>query len=402
MSDGETPNIIAVDDDYAVRMAMEFMFKKWPEYNLILAEDPDDALAKLEEREYMMMFSDINMPVMSGLDLLKIVKEKKPTLPVVMLTSETDIQNSITAFRYGAMDYLLKPPTIATVRGAIDKAVEYLEEEAKKSSAGIDMDDFKDMVENFSPEKMGLADSGSKSTEFTKLVNMLQEKLIHPGKIGRIHNLFLLSKSGIVIANLSAKSVEQTDVDILGGMFTAVKDFMEDAVSASTTSSLNDIQFEDFDFVIVFHAGIGQDFSLPYLDPTPEDIPSTYVDRDMLGEPFQGVEHGIILPETENHLLFEEGNTLFDQVSQPCDYQYGLTGVIALMVGFASNLPPLWDLESGESRIGIFGLMDRVVVNEIINIKEHNPYIPGLRSWVGFKQIGIELDRGGVMTLHQE
>jgi len=44
---------------------------------------------------------------------------------------------------------------------------------------------------------------------------------------------------------------------------------------------------------------------------------------------------------------------------------------------------------------GIFGLMDRVVVNEIKNIKEHNPYIPGLRSWVGFKQIGIELDRGG-------
>jgi len=99
MSDNDLPNIIAVDDDYAVRMGMEFMFKKWPEYNLILAEDPDDALAKLDEREYMMMFSDINMPVMSGLDLLKIVKEKNPELPIVMLTSVTDIQNSITAFR---------------------------------------------------------------------------------------------------------------------------------------------------------------------------------------------------------------------------------------------------------------------------------------------------------------
>ena len=53
------------------------------------------------------------------------------------------------------------------------------------------MDDFKNMVENFSPEKMGLTDSGSKNTEFTKLVNMLQDKLIHPGKMGRIHNLFL-------------------------------------------------------------------------------------------------------------------------------------------------------------------------------------------------------------------
>ena len=39
--------------------------------------------------------------------------------------------------------------------------------------------------------------------------------------------------------------------------------------------------------------------------------------------------------------------------------------------------------------------MDRVVVNEMISINEHNPYLPGLRSWVGFKQIGIELDRGG-------
>ncbi|SVB40393.1 uncharacterized protein METZ01_LOCUS193247, partial [marine metagenome] len=89
----------------------------------------------------------------------------------------------------------------------------------------------------------------------------------------------------------------------------------KDAISVAGSADL--ISFEDFDFVIVFHAGIGQDFSLPYLDPTPEDIPSTYIDRDMLGEAFLGVEHGIILPETENHLLFEEGNTLFDQVSQP-------------------------------------------------------------------------------------
>jgi len=272
MSDEELPNIIAVDDDFAVRMAMEFMFKKWPEYNLILAEDPNDALTKLDEREYMMMFSDINMPVMSGLDLLKIVKEKKPDLPVVMLSSETDIQNSITAFRYGAMDYLLKPPTIATVRGAIDKAVEYIEEIDRQQSGAIDMDDFKDMVENFSPEKMGLEGSGSKSSEFSKLVNMLQEKLIHPGKIGRIHNLFLLSKSGIVIANLSANNVDQTDVDIMGGMFTAVKDFMEDAVSASTTSSLNDIQFGNFH--VKFASGAFSELATVYtgiLDQEAED-----------------------------------------------------------------------------------------------------------------------------------
>ena len=276
MSDEELANIIAVDDDFAVRMAMDFMFKKWPEYNLILAEDPNDALTKLDEREYMMMFSDINMPVMSGLDLLKIVKEKKPDLPVVMLTSETDIQNSITAFRYGAMDYLLKPPTIATVRGAIDKAMEYIEELESQQSGAIDMEDFKNMVENFSPEKMGLVDSGSKSSEFSKLVNILQEKLIHPGKMGRIHNLFLLSKSGIVIANLSANNVDQTDADILGGMFTAVKDFMEDAVSASTASSLNDIQFGNFH--VKFASGAYSELAVVYTGILNQDAEDAVMD----------------------------------------------------------------------------------------------------------------------------
>ena len=260
MSGDDLPNIIAVDDDYAVRMAMEFMFKKWPEYNLILAEDSQDALSKLEEREYMMMFCDINMPVMSGLELLKIVKDNYPDLPVVMLTSETDIQNSITAFRYGAMDYLLKPPTVATIKGAIDKTVEFLEEQASKDA--IDMGDFKQMVENFSPEEMGLTKSGSKNTEFTKLVNMLQEKLIHPGKVGRVHNLFLLSKSGIVISNLSANEVEDTDADILGGMFTAVKNFMEDAFSARSDSSLNDIQFGNFH--ITFASGAYSELAVVY------------------------------------------------------------------------------------------------------------------------------------------
>ena len=49
-------------------------------------------------------------------------------------------------------------------------------------------------------------------------------------------------------------------------------------------------------------------------------------------------------------------------------------------------------IDMGEA--GIFSLMDRAVVNAIINIDERNLYLPGLRSWVGFKQIGIEVDRG--------
>ena len=126
-----------------------------------------------------------------------------------------------------------------------------------------------------------------------------------------------------------------------------------------TADSADAVPFTDYDLIVVFHAGIGQDFSLPFLDPTPEDIPSTYVDREMLGEPIFNVEHGIILPETQNHLLFDEAEDIFTDPAESCDYQFGLTGTFALMVGFAEGLPPLWDTETGESGIGVFGLMDQ-------------------------------------------
>ena len=55
---------------------------------------------------------------------------------------------------------------------------------------------------------------------------------------------------------------KQTDADILGGMFTAVKDFMEDAVSASTSSSLNDIQFGNFH--VKFASGAYSELAVVY------------------------------------------------------------------------------------------------------------------------------------------
>jgi len=139
-----------------------------------------------------------------------------------------------------------------------------------------------------------------------------------------------------------------------------------DAVSKAY--EIDQIDFSSYDLVVVFHAGIGQDFSLPFLDPTPEDIPSTYVDNKMvlehLGLPFINVgnheiTHGIILPESQNHLLFEIAETMFSGASEPCDYQFGLTGTFALMIGFAVGLPPLWNIETGQSGVGIFGLMDQ-------------------------------------------
>lgn len=254
--------ILAVDDDNAVRISLNVMFRKWTDIRLEVAEDARNALEKLAVNEYLMMFCDIDMPGMNGLELLKEVKEKYPRMPVVMLTGNQDIKTPIQAFRDGAMDYLQKPMQTASVRETIDNAIKFVEEETKKEEV-IELDDFKKIVENFSLEKAGLTESGSRTAEFTKLTRILQEKLIHPSKRGRVHNIFLLTKSGIVISNLSTSNVEEEDSDIMGGMFTAVKDFMEDAVSSDKSDSLNDITFGDFH--IKFASGAFTDLAVVYL-----------------------------------------------------------------------------------------------------------------------------------------
>ena len=261
--------ILAVDDDHAVRVSLNVMFRKWGDVVLEVAEEAQSAMEMLSKEEYLMMFCDVDMPGMNGLELLEIVREKYPAMPVVMLTGNQDITTPIKAFQSGAMDYLQKPMRTAIVRETIDKAFEIVEKEEKEKTGISDVEGFKKMVENFSPEKMGLTEPGVKTAEFTKLVNMLQEKLIHPSKLGKIHNLFLLTKSGIVISNLTTKNVESSDVDIMGGMFSAVKDFMEDAVSSDSDSSLNDIQFGDFhitfceaaytDLAVVYVGSLGQE-----------------------------------------------------------------------------------------------------------------------------------------------
>ena len=255
-------NILAVDDDNAVRISLNVMFRKWTDIKLEVAEDARSALEKLAVNEYLMMFCDIDMPGMNGLELLKEVKEKYPKMPVVMLTGNQDIKTPIQAFRDGAMDYLQKPMQTASVRETIDNAIKFVEEETKKEEV-IELDDFKKIVENFSLEKAGLTESGSRTAEFTKLTRILQEKLIHPSKRGRVHNIFLLTKSGIVISNLSTSNVEEEDSDIMGGMFTAVKDFMEDAVSSDKNDSLNDITFGEFH--IKFASGAFTDLAVVYL-----------------------------------------------------------------------------------------------------------------------------------------
>ena len=108
--------ILVVDDEQDVQMLFEQRFRKEirnGEMMFAFAYSGEDALKYLNEHDHeaVLILSDINMPGMSGLELLRHIKEKhhEPPPVVMMITAYGDAENYNSAMRLGADDFLTKP-----------------------------------------------------------------------------------------------------------------------------------------------------------------------------------------------------------------------------------------------------------------------------------------------------
>ena len=109
-------NILVVDDERDVQVLFEQRFRKEIRNNEIVfafAFSGEEALQYLHDHDHgaVLILSDINMPGMSGLELLRHIKEKYNAPPpvVMMITAYGDAENYNTAMRLGADDFLTKP-----------------------------------------------------------------------------------------------------------------------------------------------------------------------------------------------------------------------------------------------------------------------------------------------------
>lgn len=107
--------ILIVDDEKDVQFLFERKFRKEQksgEFDMHFAYSGEEALELLKRPEMAavkLVLTDINMPGMSGIDLLRILKEQSPKLPVIIITAYDDAKNRMAAYRYGANDYINKP-----------------------------------------------------------------------------------------------------------------------------------------------------------------------------------------------------------------------------------------------------------------------------------------------------
>ncbi|KAB1232017.1 response regulator transcription factor [Chryseobacterium viscerum] len=79
------------------------------EYQVYISEDAEDAIVMLNKITFDLAITDIMLPKMSGIDLCKMIKQKYPDLPIIMLTALGTIDEKIEGFDAGADDYMVKP-----------------------------------------------------------------------------------------------------------------------------------------------------------------------------------------------------------------------------------------------------------------------------------------------------
>ena len=131
MDYGMKSKLWIVDDEESIRTictsALEENFK------IETFKSGSEAMLALNSEKPDLIITDIKMPGLTGIDLLKIVAEKYPNLPTIVMTAHSDIDNALSAYKGGAFEYLPKPFDVDTIRNLALKAIRNSISESRES-----------------------------------------------------------------------------------------------------------------------------------------------------------------------------------------------------------------------------------------------------------------------------
>ena len=118
--------ILVADDEINMRKVLRAMLQI-EGYDVVVAEDGEQALTMLRERAADLLITDLRMPRRDGLSLLDAVRKEFPELLVIMITAHGTVDSAVAAMRRGAFDYILKPFDQSEMKMVVAKAAKTLE-----------------------------------------------------------------------------------------------------------------------------------------------------------------------------------------------------------------------------------------------------------------------------------
>ena len=119
------PRVLIVDDEEGMREVCADTLARLGEVETVTEGDPLKAAKRLQEESFDLLLSDVRMPGMDGVSLLRQAREHDPNLPVLMLTGFPTVDSAVECLKLGAVDYITKPfhpeDLLATVRRLLEE-----------------------------------------------------------------------------------------------------------------------------------------------------------------------------------------------------------------------------------------------------------------------------------------
>src|SRR5690554_2411667 len=105
--------ILVIEDEAAISNVIKnILLDEDKNYEVDLAADGEEGLAKIAENDYDLVITDIKMPKKDGVQVLVEALESNPDLPFVMISGHGDIDTAVDCIKKGAFDYISKPPDL--------------------------------------------------------------------------------------------------------------------------------------------------------------------------------------------------------------------------------------------------------------------------------------------------
>jgi two-component system, NtrC family, response regulator PilR len=114
--------ILVIDDEVSVRQLLERVLTR-AGHHVELAEDGENALAKIAKEKYDLLVIDKNLPGLGGLEILKLVRAQFPSLLAIMITGFPTPESEATGKDLGLHSYIVKPFGIVDIVRAVDEAI---------------------------------------------------------------------------------------------------------------------------------------------------------------------------------------------------------------------------------------------------------------------------------------
>jgi two-component system response regulator YesN len=131
-----TKNILIVDDEPRTRQGLKKTLDTWANgnYQIFTAANGEEAISFMQQQKIHILITDIRMPEISGLQLLKIAKEQNIQPVIIVISAYSEFEYAHEALRLGVINYLLKPISKSLLIEAVETAIQAVE---KQERAGI-------------------------------------------------------------------------------------------------------------------------------------------------------------------------------------------------------------------------------------------------------------------------